>query len=93
VRSQRQLDLFEERLHDNRQTPVPDQVAFRVDFAAFLKTLSLRDRELARFLSFGHSAKKAASKFKLSPGRVTQLRRQWQKEWLLSQGDLLHTAS
>ena len=84
---QRQLDLFEERLQDNRQTPVPDQVAFRIDFPAFLKTLCPRDRKLACFLSQGHSGTQAAAKFQLSPGRVTQLRQNWHKEWFLSQGD------
>ena len=84
---QRSLDDFEERLQDNRQTPVPDQVAFRIDFPLFLKSLSRRDRKLARFLALGHPAKQAAAKFKLSPGRVTQLRQQWCREWRLCQGE------
>ena len=35
---QRHLDTFEERLQDNRQSPVPDQAAFRLDFPAWLRT-------------------------------------------------------
>src|SRR5262249_39913909 len=40
------LDAFEERLRDNTLTPVPDQVAFRMDFPAWLRTLTPRDRDL-----------------------------------------------
>jgi hypothetical protein len=84
---QEEQDAFEERLHDNTRTPVPDQVCFRLDWPAFLRTLSRRDRGLAGFLAMGHSAKAAAQKFKLSPGRVTQLRQQWHREWLAFQGE------
>jgi hypothetical protein len=82
---QREYDLFEDRLRDNTQTPVPDQAAFRIDWPSFFRTLSGRDRRLARYLSQGHSALSAASKFGLSPGRVTQLRQQWYREWQASQ--------
>src|SRR5262249_8132301 len=34
----------EEALHDNRQSPVPDQAAFRIDFPEWLATLTDRDR-------------------------------------------------
>jgi hypothetical protein len=84
---QEELDAFEERLEDNRLTPIPDQVAFRLDFPAFLRTLTLRDRRLALFLSRGHSGKEAARRFRLSPGRVTQMRKQWRHEWLVFQGE------
>jgi hypothetical protein len=84
---QQRQDAYEERLHDNTQTPVPDQVCFRVDWPAFLQTLSQRDRALAHFLSLGHSGKAAAARFKVSAGRVTQLRQQWQREWLAFQGE------
>jgi hypothetical protein len=78
---EQQYDLFEDRLRDNTHTPVPDQAAFRIDWPAFLATLSGRDRRLAGYLSVGHSAKAAAAKFGLSPGRVTQLRQQWCRDW------------
>lgn len=79
--AQEMLDTFEERLQDNTQTPVPDQVVFRVDWPQFFGTLTERDRKLAEFLSLGHSGKAAAQKFNVSPGRVTQLRQQWLNEW------------
>ena len=84
---QEMQDALEERLRDNSVTPVPDQAAFRIDWPRFVKTLTGRDRWLAEFLGLGHSGKKAADKFNLSPCRVTQIRQQWCREWRASQGD------
>jgi hypothetical protein len=78
---QKLQDTFEERLAHNTQTPVPDQASFRIDWPQFLRSLTERDRRLAEFLALGHSAKKAAATFGLSPGRVTQLRQSWCKQW------------
>jgi hypothetical protein len=84
---QAQLDSFEERLRDNTITPPPDAAAFRVDWPLFLVGLTRRDQEMALFLSLGHSGKAAAAKFGLSPGRVTQLRQRWCREWRACQGE------
>lgn len=84
---QRQHPL-RDHLRDDTRTPVPDQVAFRLDFSAFLQTLSTRDRQMAVALADGHAAKQVADGFGLTPGRVTQLRQQWHREWLISQGDI-----
>ncbi len=81
VAAQRQLDAFEERLQDNTRTPVPDQAAFRIDFPLFLQGLTERDRRLAEYLALGYSAKQAADQFGLTPGRITQLRQEWCREW------------
>jgi hypothetical protein len=81
VSGQRVMDSFEERLHENCRTPVPDQAAFRIDWPEFMRSLSQRDRRLATFLSLGHSAKEGAEKFRVSQGRVTQLRQGWCREW------------
>ena len=81
-------DAFEERLRDNRVTPPPDAAAFRIDFPQFVAGLAERDRRMAMFLSLGHAATEAAAKFGLSPGRVTQLRQRWLRDWRLCQGDV-----
>ena len=81
------LDEFEERLRDNTMTPPPDAAAFRVDWPLFLQGLTQRDRDMAAFLSLGHSGKATAAKFGLSPGRVTQLRQRWCREWRACQGE------
>ena len=81
LRGQQETDAYEERLRDNTVTPPPEAAAFRIDFPQFLQALGERDRELAHFLSLGHSAKEAAQTFNVSPGRITQLRQQWCREW------------
>ncbi len=78
---QSDLDRWEDQFHDGRRWPIPDQVAFKLDFAAFLRSLNPRDRRIVRFLALGHSGQEAAQKFKLSPGRMSQLRHQWCREW------------
>jgi hypothetical protein len=80
-------DVFEERLRDNAVTPPPDAAAFRIDWPLFLRGLTTRDQEMATFLSLGHSGKAAAARFGLSPGRVTQLRQRWCRQWQTCQGE------
>ena len=87
VHGQHELDAYEDRLRDNTVTPPPDAAAFRLDFPRFLADLPARDRQMAMFLSLGHPAKKAAEKFSLSKGRITQLRQQWCREWQRGQGE------
>jgi hypothetical protein len=81
-RGQKLQDALEERLRDNTFTPVPDQVAFRIDWLAFFATLTDRDRKLADFLAEGHSGNAAAVRFGVSAARVTQLRKHWRRNWL-----------
>ncbi|MBI3410991.1 MAG: hypothetical protein HY040_21875 [Planctomycetes bacterium] len=87
-RSSRILDAFEEHLQDDSLTPIPEQVCFRLDWAAFMRTLSRRDRAMAKYLSLGNSATETAEKFRMSCGRVTQLRRRWHREWTTFQGEM-----
>ena len=62
-------------------TPVLDQVVFRIDVPEFLHRLSERDRQIAQALALGHAAVAVARQFGVSPGRVTQLRQKWADEW------------
>jgi hypothetical protein len=82
-------DVVAEQLRDNTESPIPDQVAFLIDWPQFVDTLSERDRELAAFLALGHSALHAAAQFGLSPGRVTQIRQRWCCDWRRSQDPAL----
>ena len=60
---------------------MPDTVAFRVDFADWLQSLRRRDRCIAESLSLGHTTSDVAKRFKVSAGRVSQLRRELAKSW------------
>ncbi len=76
------LDAFDERLRDNTLTPVPDQVAFRIDFPAWLRTLTGRERRLVRAMARGERTTDLSRQFELSPGRISQLRRAFRGDWL-----------
>jgi hypothetical protein len=80
-------ETWEEALADNRSTPILDQVAFRLDFAAWLRHLSCRDRALIVFLSFGNTSKEAAERFEVSRARISQLRSELKSSWQAFQGD------
>ena len=74
-------DAFEERLRDNTQAPVIDQVVFRCDFPAWLATLSARNRQVVAELMAGERTGDVAQKLGVSAGRVSQLRRQFENDW------------
>ena len=68
-------------LHDNTRSPVPEQVAFRFDFPAWLASLGARDRGIAQDMAQGHRTGELADAYGLSPARVSQLRRQFHCHW------------
>jgi hypothetical protein len=73
--------LFEDALAENTVTSIPQQVMFRVDWPRFVEKQSHRDQQLMEFLAAGNSNQDAATKFGLTPGRVSQLRRSWCEAW------------
>jgi hypothetical protein len=73
---------WEEAVHDNTQTPVPEQVVFRVDFPAWIQTRSKWDRRIIDRLLLGERTSTVAQAFDLSPGRIAQLRLQFHADWL-----------
>jgi hypothetical protein len=70
-----------EALRDNTQTPPPEQVAFRLDFPAWLRTRTERDRRLAEDLMTGERTSDVSTKFGLTQGRISQLRRDFHEDW------------
>ena len=87
VQGQQQQDVFEERLRDNTQTPVPEQVCFRLDFPAWCRTHTDRNRRVMEDLILGEQAMVVASKHGLSPARISQLRRELLNDWMRFCGD------
>ena len=82
------LDLFNrhtaqwcEVIVEDYQTPVPDQVCFRIDFPDWLSRLSNRDRHVAEALANGDTTGEIANRFAISSGRVSQLRRELHASW------------
>ena len=74
-------EVWVEVLADDTLTPVPDQVAFRLDFAAWMGGLSRRERKLVEFLALGNTPGEAALRFRVSRARVSQLRVELQDGW------------
>ena len=72
---------LEEALIDNTASPVPDQAAFRLDFPAWLCSLSRRNRDIAGEMALGHRTGSLARRFGLSAGRISQLRRDFSESW------------
>ena len=89
------LDHFDEEenvwqeavVEDTRTATVPEIVSFRVDFAAWLKRLSHRDRRIAETLALGNRPGDVAKQFKVSAGRISQLRSELAESWGKFVGD------
>jgi hypothetical protein len=80
-------DTFEERLRDNTQTPIPDQAAFRIDWPAWVKTRSHRDRQIIHDLMAGERTLDVSRKYGISAGRVSQLRQEFHDDWQRFHGE------
>lgn len=74
-------NAIDEALHDNTQTPIPEQVSFRVDFPAWLATRTDRDREIISELMVGERTLEVSKKYRVSQPRISQLRREYQEDW------------
>jgi hypothetical protein len=79
---------FAEALRDNTRTPPPEQAAFRIDFPAWLQTLTGRERRLIRAMAENERTLDLSRQFELSPARVSQLRRELHDDWRRFLGDL-----
>jgi hypothetical protein len=67
---------------EDRKTPVPDQVCFRLDFPRWLASLANRNRQIALALAEGDTTAAAARRFSISVARVSQLRREFFTSWM-----------
>jgi hypothetical protein len=74
-------NAFAEILHDNTVSPVPDQVAFRIDFPAWRRTRSERDRRVIDRMMAGESTAVLARLFGISAARISQMRREFHQDW------------
>jgi hypothetical protein len=82
------LDRFDKRekawieiLVEDRRSGPAEIVASRLDFAAWLRSLSKRDRRMAVTLASGETTGETAKQFGVSPSRISQVRRELQQSW------------
>ncbi|MGO9113515.1 MAG: hypothetical protein ACLP9L_30150 [Thermoguttaceae bacterium] len=78
---------WEEVLIEDRHAGPADTTRVRLDFSAWFASLKRRDRRVAEFLANGETTKAAARKFKVSAGRISQLRKELAENWRKFIGD------
>ena len=84
--------LHELLVEDRRAGPAEIAVA-RIDVAAWLNSLSKRQRRIAKSLATGSSTSEVAQRFGLSPARISQLRSWFRLHWENFQGEMLPSGS
>lgn len=82
IPSRLQRNGWKDQLVENRKTTPGDLAAFRVDFGEWLRTrLPHRERRIAEELAMGEQTGVVAKRHGISPGRVSQLRRELFDSW------------
>jgi hypothetical protein len=79
---------WQEILVEDRRASPADVAATRIDFQAWLSGLPGRLRLMAETLATGEDTAVAACRFGVTPGRVSQVRRELQRAWRRFQGEL-----
>jgi hypothetical protein len=75
-----------EQLVDQPGSRVAELAAFRIDFPEWLATLSGRNRGIAEDMAVGDTTQEVSGRYQVSPGRVSQLRREFRDDWLAFTG-------
>jgi hypothetical protein len=88
------LDRYDDReqrwkeiLVEDRHAGPADTAVARIDIATWLRSLPVRPRRVAEKLAIGETTGAVARRFRLSPGRISQMRRELRWNWDDFQGD------
>lgn len=84
---------WREMLLEDRTASPADLAASRIDFAAFMTSLSQRKRRIAELLATGESTNRVAKLLGLTAGRISQIRRELEAAWESFHGLLSETAT
>ena len=76
-----------EVLVEDKRADAAAIVQMKLDFSDWLASLKRRDRRVAEFLAQGETTKAAARKFRVSAGRISQLRKELAANWRAFIGD------
>jgi len=77
----REESCWQEVLVEDRTCTPAELAASRIDFVAWLATLSSRDRKIATLLASGCGTSEVAEKVGLSWARISQMRRELKESW------------
>jgi len=80
-RFDQQDEEWKEIVVEDRHCGPAEVVATKVDFEDWLAELSPRLRRIAKTLAKGETTKAAAKKHRVSPGRISQMRRELMTAW------------
>lgn len=87
ARAVRRSDGWHELAVEDRRSGPAEVAALRLDFEAWLSRLTTRRRQIAESLAAGNLTHEVARQFRLSAGRVSQMRRDLEMNWREFQGD------
>ncbi len=91
VRYNQRKEEWKEVLVEDRHAGPAETAASRIDFSQWLRSLPRRTRRIAETLALGETTNRAAKRFRISPGRVSQIRRELVKDWQAFSGELMST--
>jgi hypothetical protein len=80
-------EKWAEILVEDKNAGPADTAIVRIDFSAWMQLLPCRLRKIATFLANGETTSATAKRFRLSAGRISQIRRQLFEAWHMFQGD------
>jgi hypothetical protein len=80
--------MWREVLVEDRRAGPAEIAASRIDVAAWFRSLDRTKRRIAKQLARGEGTGAVARMFGLSPGRISQLRAEFQQSWLTMQGEV-----
>jgi hypothetical protein len=80
-------DGWNDLLIADQRCAVPELAAFRLDFGEWFESFTRRDRQIIAALASGERTGVVAERFGISDGRVSQLRRRYEQDWLGFQGE------
>jgi hypothetical protein len=80
-------DSWKEILVEDPNCTPAELAASRIDFDSWIRRLPRHKRRIASTLAKGETISEAARKFKVTPGRVSQVRRELAESWNEFQGE------
>lgn len=87
-RAKKAPGAWREAIVCSRGASVPDQAVFSADYPEWLLRWSDRDRQILAAMIAGERTMDIAARFRLTPGRISQLRRAYHRDWRLYQREL-----
>jgi hypothetical protein len=80
-------NCFADALTNNTRSEIPEQVAFRIDFPTWLASCAPRDQAIICDMMSSEGSGALAARYRLSPARISQLRREYHRNWLAFMGE------